>query len=126
MEQDEGVGLWLWGKTEGKDVTIWAETTDDVGTWGGVDQVTLVAGRDFTIIADAAAGLLAPAVGPPGARRPRADDRAFLSEGLSIGGAGCLAQFAVDFILVGVGEELVEQMIGSDQFDDAFRGQEWD
>jgi hypothetical protein len=35
-----------------------------------------------------------------------------------------LAEFAVDFVLVGVGDELVEQWVGPDQFDDLVGGQE--
>jgi len=40
------------------------------------------------------------------------------------GGVGCLAEFAVDFMLVGVGDELVEQMVRPDQFHDVVSGQE--
>ena len=41
-----------------------------------------------------------------------------------LGGLGWLAEFAVDFVLIGVGEELVEQRVGAGQFDDAVGGQE--
>jgi hypothetical protein len=43
-----------------------------------------------------------------------------------VGGVGCLTEFAVDFVLVGVGHELVEQMVGPDQFHDGLGGQEGD
>jgi hypothetical protein len=35
MEDDEGFGLWIWGMLEVIDVAVWAETTDDGGTWRG-------------------------------------------------------------------------------------------
>ncbi len=43
-----------------------------------------------------------------------------------MGGVGCLAQFAVDFRPVGVGDELVEESVGPDEFDDVFGGQQPD
>ncbi len=43
-----------------------------------------------------------------------------------MGGVGCLAEFAVDFVLVGVGDELVEQLVGARDFDDVVGGQERD
>ena len=50
----------------------------------------------------------------------------FFSEGLLLGGLGCLAEFTVDFVLVGVGHELVEPMVGPGEFDDLVGGQERD
>ena len=35
MKEDEGFGLWIWGMLEVIDVAVWAETTDDGGTWWG-------------------------------------------------------------------------------------------
>jgi hypothetical protein len=65
--------------------------------------MTLVAHRDFAVVPDADAGLLAPDEGPPRAVWGGADDGAIFCEGLLVGGVGCLAEFAVDFVLVGVG-----------------------
>jgi len=70
--------------------------------------------------------LLTPDVGPPRALGNGTADGAFLGAGLPLGGVGCLAQFAMDFVLVGVGNELVEQLVGPGQFDDALGGQERD
>ena len=81
---------------------------------------------DFAVVADADAGLLAPDVGPPRALGSGTDDRAVFGEGLLVGGVGCLAESAVDFVLVGVGDELVEQLVGPDQFHDLVSGQEGD
>ena len=79
---------------------------------------------DLAVVADADAGLLAPDIGPPRALRDGADHGALFGEGLLVGGVGCLAEFAVDFVLVGVGHELVEQVVGPDQFHDVVGGQE--
>jgi hypothetical protein len=49
-----------------------------------------------------------------------------VGEGLLVGGEGCLAQFAVKFVLVGVGDELVEESVGSGEFHDVFGGQQGD
>ena len=57
---------------------------------------------DLAVVADADAGLLAPNVRPPRAVWCGSQDGAFFGEGLLVGGAGCLAEFAVDFVLVGV------------------------
>lgn len=126
LEQDDGFGCWLWGVPEVKEVAVGSEATNDVGAWGSVEGVALVGDRDFAVIADANAGLLAPDVRPPRALGGGADDRAFLGEGLSLGGVGRLAQFAMDFMPVGVGDELIQQLIGPSQFDDALGGQEGD
>ena len=86
----------------------------------------MIADGDFAVVTDADAGLLAPDVGPPGAGRGGTDDGAFFSAGLLVGGVGCLAEFAVDFVLIGVGQEWVEQLVGPDQFGDVVGGQEGD
>jgi hypothetical protein len=57
---------------------------------------------DFAIVADADAGLLAPDVGPPRAVWRVSDNGAFFCEGLLVGGMGCDADLAMDFVLVGV------------------------
>jgi hypothetical protein len=36
---------------------------------------------------------------------------------------GCLAQFPVGFVLVGVGDELVEELVGPGKFGAVFGGQ---
>ena len=77
---------------------------------------------DFAVVADADAGLLAPDVGPPQALRDGPDHGAFFGAGLLVGEVGCLAEFAIDFVLVGVGHELVEQLVGPDQFHDLVGG----
>lgn len=108
------------------DVTVGAKAADDGGTWRCRDGVALVAAGDFTVVTDADAGLLAPDVGPPRTFWGGANHRAFGGEGLLVGGVGCLAEFAVDFVLVGVGEELGEQSVGCGEFEDGFGCQQGD
>jgi hypothetical protein len=49
-----------------------------------------------------------------------------LGEGLLLGWQRGLAGFAVDFMLVGVGDELIEQVVGPGQFEDVVGGQQGD
>ena len=86
----------------------------------------LVADGDLAIVTDADAGLQAPDERPPRTVGNGPDDGAFFCEGLVVGLAGRLAQFAVDFVLIGVRDELVEEAVGADQFDDLVGDQEWD
>ena len=126
MEQDDGFGLRVWGEAKVENVAIGTKTADDGGAGWSVNGVTLRADGDFAVVADADAGLLAPDVGPPRAVGGGADDGAFFGEGLLVGGVGSLAEFAMDFVLVGVGQERVEELVGPGQFDDVVGGQEWD
>ena len=71
----------------------------------------LVTHGDFAVVADADAGLLAPDEGPPWAVGSGTDDGAIFCEGLLVGGMGCHAEFAMDFVLVGVWDEWVKQLV---------------
>jgi len=111
VEQDEGFGCGIGGMTEIVDVAVWTEAADDGGAWRRGDRAALVAHGDFAIVADADAGSLAPDVGPPRALRRGTDHGALVGQGLLAGGPGSPAQFAVKFVLVGVGDELVESWL---------------
>lgn len=126
MEEDEGFGLWIWRVAEVIEVAVGAEATNDEGTGWGIDSEAAVGDGDLAIVADADAGLLAPDVGPPRTFGDGAEDGALLGEGFGMGGLRGPAEFAVDFMLVGVGDELVEQLVGSGELGDAFGGQERD
>ena len=126
MEQDEGVGGFFWGGTEEVNVSIWAETADDGGAGWGVKELALGADRDRAVVGHADASLLAPDVGPPGTVGIGPEDGAFFSVGLWLGLERGLAEFAVNFVLVGVGHQLVEQVIGPNQFHDLVGRQEGD
>lgn len=126
MEQDEGFGLWIWRVAEVIEVAVGAEATNDVGTGWGIDREPSVGDGDFAIVADADAGLLAPDVGPPRTLGDGAEDGALLGEGFGMGGLRGPAEFAVDFMLVGVGDELSEQLVGTGEFGEVFGGQERD
>ena len=116
------LGFWIWGGAEVVNVAIGAEAADDGGAGWGVNGLALGPAGDFAVVADADAGLLAPDVGPPRAGRGGADYGALFGAGWLVGGVGCLAEFAMAFVLVGVGYELVEQMVGPDQFHDVVGG----
>jgi hypothetical protein len=88
--------------------------------------MALGADRDFAVVADSQAGLLTPDVGPPGTRGCGADGGAIFGKGLLVGLEWGLAEFAVDFMLIGMRDELVEEVVGPDQFDDLVSGQERD
>jgi hypothetical protein len=124
VQQDDGFGLWIWGVAEVVNVSIGAEAADDGGAGWSVNGMALGADGDFALVADAHPGLLAPDVGPPRAVGIGTEDGTFFGEGLLLSGLGCLAEFAVDFMLVGVGHELVEEVVGPDQFEDVVGGQE--
>src|SRR3990172_366435 len=126
MEQDDGFGFWVRRVAEVENVAIGAETADNGGAGWSVNGLALRADGDLAVVPDADAGLLAPDVGPPRTVGIGPEDGMFFGEGLLMGGVGCLAEFAVDFVLVGVGHELVEEEVGPDQFDDLVCGQEGD
>lgn len=125
MEKRNGFIFWVWSVLEVIDVAVWAEAADDGGTrWGG-NGMALGTNRDFAIVAAADAGLLAPDKGPPRTSRSGPKDGVFFGAGLGFGGLGCGAEFAVDFVLVGVDQELVEQTVGGFEFEDAISGEQW-
>ncbi len=55
----------------------------------------------------------------------RTQDGAFIGEGFGPGGVRGRAQFAMDFVLVAVGQEGIEQAVGPDEFVDLIGGQDW-
>ena len=109
-----------------EDVAIGAQAPNDIGARRCSDGVALRAGGHFAVVTDSDAGLLAPDVGPPGALGSGANDGAFFGDGLLMGGLRCLAQFTVDFVLIGMREELVEELVGAREFDNALGGQQWE
>ena len=126
MAENDGLGFWIWGGAEVVNVSIGAEAEDDGGSRWSINGLALGADGDFAVVADADAGWLAPDVGPPRAIGGGTDRGALFGEGLLLSSLGCLAEFAVDFVLVGVGHELVEEGVGPDQCNDLFGGQEGD
>lgn len=112
--------------TEVVDVPIGAQAADDGGPWRCGEGVALIAHGDFAVVGDADTGLLAPDVGPPRALRRRMDHGALFREGLLLGRVGRLAEFAVRFVAIGVRDELVKELVGLGEFDDALGGQQGD
>jgi hypothetical protein len=75
------------------------------------------ADRDFAVVTDADARLLAPDVGPPRTSWNWAQDRPFFGQSLVGGGLRGRAQFAVDFMFVRMSEQLRQQGVGPTQFE---------
>ena len=107
-----------------EDVTVWAQAADDFGTGRGVNGLAQGADGDHAVIADADAGLLAPDIGPPGTGGGGTEDGTVLSQGLGAGGLWGGAQLAMDFVLIGMEPELLQQAIGIFQVQDVLSGQE--
>lgn len=124
MEQDDGFGLWVRGVAEVVDVAVRAQATEDGGAGRGVHGLPLGTDGNLAVVANAHGGLLAPDKEPPRAAGHGAQDGAFFGQRLLPCGLRSHPQFAVDFVFVGVGQELVEQVIGSFQFEDFIGGQE--
>lgn len=112
VEQDAEFGRWVWGVAQIVDVAVWAQAADDGGAGWGVHRLSLGSDGNLAVVTDAHGGLLAPAKRPPRAGGHGAQDGAFFVQRLLPGGVRGDPQFAVDFVLVGAGQELVEQVIG--------------
>ena len=125
MEQDDGFGFGIGSVAQVEAVAVWSQAANDRGTRWSIDGLALAADGDFAVIADAHVGLLAPDKGPPRTVGNGSQDGAVLRQGLLPGGVRGGAQFAVDFVLVDVWEELVEQPVGTFEFEDLICGQEW-
>jgi hypothetical protein len=110
---------------EKEDVTIRSQATDDFGTWWGVDGMTQGGDRDFAIIADADASLLTPDIGPPGTGGGLAQNGTVFGQSSGASGVRGSAQFAMDFVLVGMEQELIEEAVGPLQIEDIIGGEQW-
>ena len=75
---------------------------------------------DFTIIADAHLGALAPDVGPPWTGGDWAQNGVFFFCGQVPGRLRGCAQFAVDFMFIGVGQQVVQEAVGWFNINDLF------
>ena len=104
------------------DIAIGAEATDDSGAWWGFETTALLADGYFAVVAHSDRSLLTKDVGPPGAFRSRSQDRAFFQAGLVPSRFGGGANFSMDFMAIGMEEELLQQGIGAFQFHDFFGG----
>jgi len=107
-----------------EDVTIRPQAADDFGAGRGVNGLSLGADGDFAVIPDAEEGLLAPDIGPPRTGGGLAQDGTVLSQGAGASGLRGGAQFAMDFVLVGMEPELVEQAVGRFQIEDVISGEQ--
>jgi len=125
VKQDDGFGVWLGSMAEKEDVSVGSEATDDFAAWRGIKGLAQGADGDFAVIVNADASLLAPDIGPPRAGWGGTQDGTVFGQGLSACGAWSGVQFAMDFVLVGMEQELVEQAVGSFQFEDVIGREQW-
>ena len=124
VQEHDGFGVGIGRLAEVVDVSVWAQAADHGGPGRGVQGVALGADGDFAVIADADAGVLAPDKGPPRAGGHWAQHRAFFGEGLVAGGLGRGPNFAVDFMGVGMREQLLQEVVGATEFADVIGGEE--
>ena len=124
VQENLGFEFLVWCVAEIKDVAIWAQAAEESGRRRRVNGLALGTDGDFAIITDSDAGLLAPDIGPPRTRRNRPQNGVFLGERLMACRLRGGAEFTMDFVLVGVNEELVEQTVGSFEFADLVGGEE--
>jgi hypothetical protein len=101
-----GLVLGSGGVAEVIDVTIWSQVTDHDGTWRSINRQSLGADGHLAVIADPDPSLLTPDKRPPGTRRSRSQGGALAGGGLGASGLRGRAQFAMDFVLVGVRQQL--------------------
>ena len=112
MESDDGFGGWVRGVTKVIDVAVWAQAADVGGAGRGLHGLPLGSDGDFAVVADTHGGSLAPDKKPPWASGHRAQDGALFLQRLRSCGVWGGPQLPVDFVLVGVGQELGEQVFG--------------
>jgi hypothetical protein len=124
MEQDDGFEFGIGSLAQVEDVSVGTEAADDGGARRGVEGLAGGTDGDFAVVAYAHGGAQAPDVGPPRTGWGGAENGVVLSQSPVPGGLGRGAQFAVDFMGVGVGPELVEQEIGAIQLADLVGGQQ--
>ena len=79
VEQNQRVGLGVWGVVEVEEVAVGSQAAQDSRAGRGGNGMTLIVYGDFAIIADADMGALAPNIGPPGTGGSGAQDGAFFS-----------------------------------------------
>jgi len=124
VEQNNGFSLLVWRVLEEEEVTIVAEAADYFRPWWGLNGLSVGADRHFAVIADTDTGLLAPDVRPPRAVGSGTQDGAFFYQGLFASGFRRGAQFAVDFMLVGMGQGFFHERIGRFHVGDFVRGEQ--
>ena len=106
MKEDEREGVFGGRRFEEEDVTVWEEAVDEAGAWRSVHGEAEVADGGSAVVADANGGAEAPEETPPRAGWSGAEFGAIFGDGLRACGVGSGAEFAVDFVGVGVPKAL--------------------
>ena len=122
MSPDDGLGFGVRGSTEGAAVSVGSLAAQDRTARRGVEALALSADGHLAGGADSARGFAGSRQRATTGRRARAGARSGLRARLA--GVRRQPQFTVNFVLVGVRQELVEQRVGCAEFHDAGGGQE--
>jgi hypothetical protein len=124
MEEDEGEGIFYGRRFEEENVAVWEAAAGEAGARWSVDGKAEGADGDFAVVADTDGGTEAPDEAPPRAGRRRAEFGTVLGESELVCGVGSGAEFAVDFVGVGVCEELIEERVGGFEGEDVVGGEQ--
>ena len=112
VQQDHRLGSPIRPLPQNVDSPVGALTADHVAATGGFDPHALAAHRDFAIVADPHPRAHTPHKRPPRTARCRAQHTPLLRPRLLPGRVRSHPQFPVDFLFVGMGQQLVEQRVG--------------
>ncbi len=104
-------------------VAIRAQAANDFGTRRRIEGKSLGTDGDFSVITHADIGLLTPDERPPRTDWNLAQDGTILGDGVLFGGVWGGSQLTVDFVSVGVRQQLIQEMVGPFKLDDAICGQ---
>ena len=124
VEEHSGLGFGIGVVSKEVDIAVGAQAPDNRSSGRRIDSLALGGDRDPAVVADTDAGALAPDKGPPWTGGCRAEDGALFGQGLVAGGLWGSAEFAVDFVGVGVGHQLVQELVGLRELEDLIGGQE--
>lgn len=124
MEKDAREGVFGRGRLEEEDVAIVEDTASEARARRSIDGETEVANGYGAIVGDADGSAEAPDKAPPGASGNGADLAVTLGERLLVGGVRSGAKLAMDFMMIGVSDEVVDERVGTIDGVDGLGGEE--
>lgn len=113
------------GRLEEEDVAVREDAADDARARWSINGKAQGADGDFAVVADADAGAEAPNKAPPRAGWSGADAGVFLAKGGLMRGVCGGGEFTMEFVMIGVVEEGIEQGVCRFHCADGVRGEEW-
>ena len=124
VEPHQRLGGRVGSRAPADDAAVGPQTAEDGGARSRREAVAGRADGDWAVVAGPDARALAPDGGPPGAGGGRAQDGTLFGQGLVPSRLGRGAQFAMNFVGVDVGQELIEPRVGPVALEDAVGGQQ--